>query len=263
MCVGVGGIEPPVSSSRTKHDTDSLHPELNTDLFYNVACDNICPMNKEYDLVNELGPRNWLDVTAGEAVVLGMATGDPEMTVLGTELSRKVQEVRFDDDRFGRVEALAKDVEVKIREKMDRYKGSVFIDNLFCGTEKNKSAYEWEYSFVYVEGQYQIKMYLPIYYDQSELMDATRLKAQEVFDSMSRDALPEREEAETRYEHQVFKEVVFLDGKDNIVRKIVDFNHEDGSLKRGCLEHFYFDDFSTALSVWQKIRSTFISNQKR
>ncbi len=26
--VGVGGIEPPVSSSRTKHDTDSLHPEL-------------------------------------------------------------------------------------------------------------------------------------------------------------------------------------------------------------------------------------------
>jgi hypothetical protein len=220
-------------------------------------------MNKEYDLVNELGPKNWLDVAAGEAVVLGMAIGDPELVVLGTELAKQLREVPYENDRFGKVEALAIDLEKTIQKKMEQQAGSLFFDSLYRGTEVNKSAYDWEYGFVYVNGQYQIKMYLPIYYDRSMLLDITRLKAVEIAMTTYNNALISKEEKETKYGHQVFCEALFKDENESVVRKIVDFNHEDGTLKRGCLECFYYDDFPTALSVWKKIRSTFISNQKK
>lgn len=222
-------------------------------------------MRKEYDLINELGPQNWLDVVAGEAVILGYSINDPELVAKGTELNVLIRRCCYDDDCFGKVEAYGEALRKEIETKRIKQKMTFFIDDLFVGEVKSKSHYEWEYDFICADRGYEILMILPVYYDKSKLSDPVRMIADKKLRSMYDDPSFEsyrKEEVDTVFESQTFHFTKYFDEKGRLLRRSVDFNHE-GVTARGWFEHFYFEDFALALGAWQEIKDAFISNQKK
>jgi len=221
-------------------------------------------MGKEYDLINELGPRNWIDSLAGEAVVLGQVNNDPELTVLGTELAKLISEVHYDCDSFFLVEAAAVGLE-KIIEAKKKYKKAVlFIDEVFEGKKDHKLSDKWEYDFIMADGRYQINMILPIY-DGNSLTDDRKHDAEELvricYGDPSFGSYTKTEEI-VDYTTQVFKITKYFDENGKMIRRIVDHDHE-GGMFRGWMEIFYFDDFSTAMRAWRAAKDIVTSNRKK
>jgi len=222
-------------------------------------------MKKEYDLINELGPMNWLDMVAGEAVVLGHCLNDPCLVTEGTKLAILIKEIHFDDDGFGKVEAFAESLEKELLNRKEYEKTTVFIDELYSGSEKNKSLNEWEFDFNCVNGIYQILMFLPEYYYKEKLGEKAKVKAQEeiqkVFGISSLDCL-RKEIDRSICGSQYFETTTYFDKNNKKVCVTIDFNHE-GSTKRGWSEFYYFEDFATASKAWLGVREAFISDQKK
>lgn len=211
---------------------------------------------REYDLVNELGPGNWLDAVAGEAVVLGFAMRDPDLEMRGTYLARLIAETPYDHDGFGRVEAYAIGLMEKISRELKKQKNVLKIEEIYRGvSEFRRSSCEWEYDFVYAEGRYQVQMILPVYYDGQKLNEAEKKMAEKVARSAFTDPSFEScrvSEVYTDYVTQGVTTRSFWDG-EKLVRRTVLHNHEDGC-SHGWRETYYFDDFETAMKVWRVIR---------
>ncbi len=206
------------------------------------------------DLTCELGYRNWIDSVAGEAVTTGWFLGDPYLTARGTHLASLVRKIKYDDDRFGLVEAMASSLVEEIKKARERARATEFIDELFVGEEKNKSYFDWEYNFICVEGKYQIMMLLPAYYDAEMVGKKIDLEEVGLWHLV-------RTERDT-YESQVFVNYHYCDSGGRLRHRVVDFNHEE-KRKRGRVEYYYFDDFQSAWEAWQKVKEAFILGRKR
>jgi len=223
-------------------------------------------MGVEYDITNELGPCNWLDAIAGEAIILGHDHHEPLLVIQGTRLAGMLREIKFDDGRFGTVEALGKDLEKALEVIKKKVRTTMFIDDLYVGGEKaRRSSIDWEYDLMCENGIYQINMYLPVYYGTAMLSEPAKVMAERGVRSLFEDPsfLSYRiEELETKYESQVIKYIKYFDKKGRLVRMTVDFNHE-GSPARGWNERYYFVDFAEAMRGWEEVKRAFISGRKR
>lgn len=222
-------------------------------------------MIKEYDLTNELGPKNWLDCVAGEAVVQGHRMNLPELVAAGTCLSKMIRETSFFDDGFGKVIAYGKELERRLREEKREFEKIEFIDDLFVGPEKDKSCVDWEYMFIYAQRRYQIMMMMPEYYGRCPNWDLVKEKADESIRGVLDDpglTTYQRVETKAMNGEQEFVTVVYLDRSGNEVFKAVDFNHE-GEIKRGRIETYYFDHKSQAEEAWLGVKDAFISGRRR
>lgn len=215
-------------------------------------------MQGEYDLVNELGSGNWIDVVSGEAVVMGHAGGDPELVVLGTSLAKMVQEIKYNDDKFSLVEAAAIYLGNKIKERKSRDKYSIFIDEIFEGDEKHKPLDRWEYDLILGDGRYEIKMMLPVY-DKYTLVDNRKIRAEkavmECFEDPSFRVYKKIEQI-VDYTTQVFKYTSFYDKEGKLIRRTIDHDHE-GGFYRGWVDMFFFDKFEDAWNAWNKVKDAY------
>ena len=221
-------------------------------------------MNKEYDLSNELGPRNWLDSVAGEAVIWGHCLNDPMLVAMGTELSLLVQKIRFDDDKFALAEAKGRALEKELAERKEGEKATVFIDEMCMGKEGNKSLYDWEFDLVFTDGRYQIQMILPVYYDREKFNEEARITAEvQVRASFGDSSFEsyEKESVSTVYESQIFVNTRYYDEQGKLLKRTIDFNHE-GSLARGWNDFYYFDDFATAFNTWEEMKKAILDQRK-
>lgn len=214
-------------------------------------------MRKEYDLTNELGPQNWLDVVAGEAVVLGWFLKDVELTMKGTMLAESIVRVHFDNDDFLKVEAQALDLVRVIEEKKKSQSLVFFVDEICEYDGKNKSLNKWEYSLILSEGRYQIMMLMPEYFDR-EPPDGGKLKIEEIiresFRNPSFDELVKVEDSKKMGVQKMDITDYYTHDKKLICHK-VDFDHECKS-KRGQIVTYYIDDYAQSIAVWTKIKAT-------
>lgn len=222
-------------------------------------------MSKEYDLVNELGPKNWLDVVAGRAVVEGHRMNLPELVAVGTNLAKMIKEVRYNDDSFGRVIACGLDLERRIEEEKYEYERIDFLDDLYIGTENNMSSIDWEYQLIYARKRFCIIMMMPEYYGSCPGRDITKERADRcirgVFEDSSFETYQKVESREINGD-QEFTKITYYDHKGREILKVVDYNHE-GEIKRGRVETYYFDDKSQAEKAWMGVKNAFISGQKK
>ncbi|MFZ3068711.1 MAG: hypothetical protein WA052_00135 [Microgenomates group bacterium] len=214
-------------------------------------------MRKEYDLTNELGPQNWLDVVAGEAVVLGWFLKDVELTMKGTRLAESIAKVHFDRDDFFKVEAQALDLIKVIEEKKKSQSLVLFMDEICEYDGKNKSLNKWEYSFILSEGRYQIMMLMPEYFDR-EPPDDGKSKVEEIIRESFRNPtfgeLVKIEDSKMMGVQKMDTTDYYTCDKKLICHK-VDFDHECG-WKRGQIVIYHIDDYGQSIAVWGKIRTT-------
>ncbi len=214
-------------------------------------------MRKEYDLTNELGPQNWLDVVAGEAVVLGWFLKDVELTMKGTMLAESIAKVHFDNDDFLKVEAQALDLVRVIEEKKKSQSLVFFVDEICEYDGKNKSLNKWEYSLILSEGRYQIMMLMPEYFDR-EPPDGGKLKIEEIiresFRNPSFDELIKVEDSKKMGVQKMDTTDYYTRDKKLICHK-VDFDHECKS-KRGQIVTYHIDDYAQSIALWTKIKAT-------
>ncbi|HOX96697.1 MAG TPA: hypothetical protein PLI45_04975 [Candidatus Woesebacteria bacterium] len=221
-------------------------------------------MRKEYDLINELGPRNWLDTVAGEAVFLGYQLRTPELSAKGTALAKLIREIRFDDDAFFVVQCTGIALQEEIAQVKKKVKETVFIDDIYTGKEKKEALLDWEYDLIMVDGRYQIQMILPVYYDKAILNDERKQRSEKWVRSKLGEICLENcrvEEVLTQYESQIFTYTKYFDEKENMRYETVDFNHE-GSPARGWMEYFFFDDWNQACEAWSGIKEVYFRSKE-
>lgn len=222
-------------------------------------------MSREYDLINELGSKNWLDVAAGEAVILGHSLNDPCLVAKGTELATQIRKIPFDNDRFSKVGAKARDLETELTERKRKEQTTMFIDDFYLGKEKEKSLYDWEFSFISVEGRYLIQMILPMYYDKAKFADAIKTEAEIKIRAVYADPSFQNYKQEvksTECQGQTFVNTRYFDDKGRLVRRTVDFKHHE-KMAWGWIDYYYFDDFAKVCEAWQGVREAFTSDQKK
>jgi len=219
-------------------------------------------VKKEYDIIYELGRRNWLDVTAGEALVLGYLTKDVELQMRGTALAEKVLEVRFDSDDFFKIEAQATDLKELIRKSKEKQEMSLFIDDIYKFEGGKKSLGEWEYELVLAEGRYEIRLTMPEYFGKSPYSLVSDMVEEAVRTSYEKPKFEEMIEVEDSkvFGHQKLDITNHYTIVGKLVCHTVDFNHEDVS-KRGKTVVYYIDEYQQAVTAWAEVRS--ISGQKR
>lgn len=70
----------------------------------------------KYDLKNELGLVNEYDKTAAEAQIAGTQRRDRTLVNMGRELGEMIRRIPYDHDRFFLVQALQKEIEVRLKE---------------------------------------------------------------------------------------------------------------------------------------------------
>lgn len=217
-------------------------------------------MTREYDLTNELGKGNWIDAIAGEAVVLGRTSNNPELTALGTELAIMIKSIRYDDENFCLVEAKAEWLSQLVEETKKRDRTCLFIDDIFEGDEKHKPLDKWEYDLICVDNRYQIQMVLPRYVPGMSVV-GEREKVSELIRSIY-DGFEDFVQTEEfmDYTTQLFRISKFFDG-EKLVSRIVDHDHE-GGMFRGWLEIYYFDEFVVAYEAWERVKK-YLSDAKK
>lgn len=219
-------------------------------------------MKREYDIRYELGPRNWLDAVAGEAVVLGYIFHDVELEMMGTALAERIGAVRFDDDKFSLVEAQALHIKKIIAEKKVKWQDTPVIDEICEYDGGRKSLYKWEYSFLFADGQYVITLMMPEY--QGRLPDTeNREQVEKVIRESYSDPVFEEltaDEEIIKIGHQSKKTTEYRTVGGRLICREIDFQHEDGP-KRGRLVTYFYDEYSQAIGAWVDIRA--ISNQKK
>ena len=222
-------------------------------------------MRKEEDIVNELGYRNWLDVVAGEAVILGHMSNDPTLVAKGTKLATLIRKGNFYDDDFSKVVAYGVGLVREISNRKHRERATQFLDCLYKGEKDDKSCYDWEYDLVSADGRYAIWMFLPEYYGTGKLLDPVKMeiekRVQTTYSDPSFISYTRSEEINST-ESQVFENVRYFDEAGVEVRRSVEFNHE-GRVARGRNDYYYFDDLAQALTAWQEVKEVFTSSQKK
>ncbi len=220
-------------------------------------------MSKEsYDLVDDLGPKNWMDMTAGEAVILGWFFRDAELTMMGTMLAESMLKVPFDSDSFYRIEAQASDLVEIIKQKKEVYSSAFFLDEICEYDGKYKSLNKWEYNLVLCKGRYQIMMLMPEYYG-SKPPDNGKSKAEkEIVDSYEEPTFSELSMVEDSklMGKQRMAVADYYTNDHRLICHKSDFDHECG-WKRGQITIYYIDDYAQAITVWTKMKATL--NQKR
>lgn len=223
-------------------------------------------MNKEYDLINELGYKNWMDAVAGEAVMIGLLAHQPELEVLGTNLARIIGEIPYNHDDFYKVGAEIKKVEKAISEYKGWIKQAIFIDEICKVDQKGKkSLYDWAYNLLMVERVYRIQMILPVYLGKEVLKEEKKLLAERVVSHFYDDPGFQKYKkviTETDYVTQKMETSSYYDAEDQLLRRVTDHNHE-GSNSRGRQETFYFKDFSRATQAWADMKEVVTSDRKR
>lgn len=214
---------------------------------------------KERDLTYDLGKKNWIDAIAGEAVVLGMSIRNPQLEAAGTELARLVREIPYDSDRFALVIANARGLVEAIDRAIRERQQTTYIDTVFKGESvAKKDRWSWEFNLIFATGRYEIQMILPVYAGNAILLAEKKKKAEMVVCSFFRD--PEFEtynRSDVNLDHgsQQYRTTSYRDSETGkLLRVITDHDHE-GYAYRGWYEVFYFDDFETARSAWEKMRS--------
>lgn len=210
-------------------------------------------MRVEYDLINELGRSNWIDLVAGEAVVIGHSIPDPFLVAQGTRLASMVKDIRYDDDRFVLVEALAVDLQLRLQEIKNMEKSCIFIDDIFEGNEKNKPLDKWEYDLICCDRRYEVRMLLPRF-DASTPVDSRK----ELTTNGIRNQIPDFDKylkvvEEHDFQTQVFRVEKYIDDNKVLRCRIVDHDHE-GGWYRGWIEVYYFDTFEEAIRAWGVVK---------
>ena len=219
-------------------------------------------MRREYDIINELGPKNWLDAVAGEAVILGYFSEDVELEMWGTALAQRLNEVRFDHDNFGKVEALATDLLERVERKKKEQGMILFIDEVCEYEGGKKSLCKWEYGLVMAEGRYEITMMMPEYYGCPPNTEYRELIEDVIRASYSNPRFDElvivNDSKIIGQQKMDTPKYYTADGK--LICRVVDFDHEDGP-KRGMNIIYYFDEYTQVMNTWVKIKA--ILNQRR
>jgi hypothetical protein len=219
-------------------------------------------MERSYDIINELGPRNWLDAAAGEAVILGYLAKDMELEMLGTALAEELAKVRFDSDGFSKVEAQATDLKKMIEKKKSEMEAIISIDQICEYDGGRKSLYKWEYGLVLMGRQYVITMLMPEY--QGSLPDTeNREQVEEIVqNSYTNPSFAELTRLDERKKvgHQKKDTAKYYTDDRRLVCQYIDFQHEDGP-KRGRYVKYFMDSYAQAIATWNAVRT--ISGQKR
>lgn len=206
----------------------------------------------------ELGRKNWIDSVAGEAVVLGAKMREPTLEIAGTELARMIREIPYDSDRFAWVMASARGLMSEIDRIIKKRKDTTYIDAVFKGeTLAKRDDQSWEYNLIYSYGKYEIQMILPVYQGREVLREDKKKKAESIVCGFYKDPtfeMYEKSIIETDHVSQMYKTITFTDRScGRLLRMITDHDHE-GSNYRGWYEIFYFYDFDTAWSAWEKMK---------
>ncbi len=214
-------------------------------------------MPKEIDISNELGRCNWMDVVAGEAVVLGRVMNEPHIVARATELSSRLREVDYNADAFSRLQAEAVWLEGQIVALKDRKNGAIFIDEKCVYRGKEKSCIDWEYDFIFVDGRYQINMLMPEYTS----MVPSDQGSGEISGELKKICEAGKGEINEVVRDDLMggvQEITIVEGKDaagiTIWRK-ADFVHECG-WKRGSIRVYFFDGFIEANQAWRGVCTT-------
>lgn len=217
-------------------------------------------LERDYDLINELGPQNWIDAVAGEAVVMGFVLRKPELEMKGTALAKLAREIQYNSDDFGRVEAMARSIKREI-ETMQTLRGPIKIDELYFGDERfRRSSVDWEFQFVFEQGRYQIQIILPVYYGNDRLNDGIKLVAETIVKNSFEDpsfGSYQYDEVVVDYVIQTMKISNYRDNTGKLLRRVIDHSHEDG-YSRGIHDTYYFDDFVKATNIWREISRSVI-----
>ena len=218
--------------------------------------------NELYDITNELGSQNWLDVTAGEAVLLGQFTFDPELVMLGTLLARGVRNVNYNKDDFSKVEAQAMGLVGIIKKKKEELTSTVFLDEIceYKGGEKLSST--WEYNLLLSGGRYQVLMMMPEYIGTLSVSGAALEIEKTIQNSFY---YPRFEQLKMVKNSKIVGDqkldtADYYTNQNSLVCHSVDFDHE-GGWKRGKTVIYYINDSNQAMETWAKIRS--ISSRKK
>lgn len=223
----------------------------------------MCQMGKEHEIICEIGPKNWLDTVAGEALLLGSLTYDKDLEMAGNLLAKKLSEVNYYSDSFSQVQAMGVDL-VKRVEEVKTGKPMLFIDEISVRSEVSgkKSLNSWEYDLLLANGTYRIYILFPEYYgpqppDQGkeEVVGMIRKSISEAFGGALR-----VEKYQKKVDVQTSDVSDYYTANNDLVGHVVDFNHECG-YKRGIIEHYYMRDYAQAIKVWEKAKT--ILNRKR
>jgi len=215
-------------------------------------------MGKEYDLINELGPRNWLDCVAGEAVKWGHYLKDPCLTAKGTELASLIRKIYFDKDSFCKVEAIGQALEKELAERKEKEKTIMFIDEL--------SIDKWELEFIYADGRHYVQMSLPFYEDETMFFNPKKMeienRVREKYADPSFVRYRKTVTESVMCDDQIILKTRYFDKDKKVIRETVDFNHHQ-SKARGWIEYYYFDDCAKAYETWREAKEVATSDQMK
>lgn len=199
---------------------------------------------KEYDLINELGPANRYDKLAGEAQVFGTRWHMSSLIRMGKSLAELIANTPYDHDDFSKVIALANEIELKIEEY------SKYTRQIETIKDQNSGYYPtWEYSLIDYNGGYIIS--ISNWHNRGDLEDPA---AKEITQLLEDYVGPLLDPAQTtdviKNQNTITK---YLNNDGEVIKEHIFHVHESG--EEGFDDRYYFYDLELAEICWNKIKS--------
>lgn len=204
---------------------------------------------KEYDIQNELGPKNRFDDIAGKAILLGLQLKNNKLTALGTELGDMIRTIPFNHDHFYKVIAKKNQVESYIQElgiEKDKKNENNFKNEKLRDNEK-----EWTYELTEKENQFCIIVH------NYRFSGCTSKREESIIQMLKNEFdLNKLRLKNEHYDHSNYYSTdydSYLDKNEEKKYEHVFHIHEDG-VNVGCAHLFYFSDITQAKRLWEKIK---------
>lgn len=212
-------------------------------------------VKKEYEIINELGPQNWLDIAAGEAIILGQMMHDAELVMRGTKLAEGIQKVRYDNDNFSKIEAEAIGLLKTIDEKKDVQEDTLFLDEICEYDGTSKSLTRWGYDLVLLKGEYQILMYMPEYFGDKPSDEYLKVEkiVRSGYENTPFGEWVRKDETKI-YGYQRMDITDYYTNEGKLICHTADFVHECG-WKKGMYINYHIENTLQAIDTWMKVRS--------
>lgn len=209
---------------------------------------------ENYDIINELGPKNRYDRLAGEAQIVGTQYKDRKLVDDGRDLAKLIIEIPWTSDKYYLIEAKAGAIESRIKAIKIEWAGAV-------ETDMARSRY-FSFSIVYKPETECWELFMGIgrtagYIPNDEIHIEFLNKILDHFKLRGDITESKRNTSEVDGDMPFWREeTTWTDSKGRIIYDKVYHSH-DNMTDVGILEYFNFfesEDIDFALSVWNEIK---------
>lgn len=211
-------------------------------------------LSSNYNIRNELGPRNYIDKLIAWGQVVGNKFGDRQLTIMGRQLAELADSIPYDHDHFYRVREVAEKIRLRIGElalarrferdrftKRDSNGENIYFTFEIIGNSSNEKTFKIKIYTACIEGK-----------RRGNLHAEAIKKIEEELGFGELDSL-QCEEDRIDYDRGAYADIRRYMYDDQIVYVEDIWNHENGE-DFGFRDIFYIDNLQLAVKVWRKLK---------